>query len=235
MIASWFIPPLEISRLYFPAIAKKRRKILYAPSFSGATTSAITASNSVYTPCVQFTFSGTSTPTPPTVTLNAPKNGAIGIFNPSLSFTLVNAKQYQIQMAEGTGAFVTVQNWTDGNGNISYQTNLLKSNTTYSWKVVAKNDDGETTSEVYTFTTKAFAAPDPITEVNPENGSELTSDPLLSWTFGENTEQYQVLLAKEDNELDIVSFISTYRRPPASFSRGSWWYSVTSRCNTVSV
>ncbi len=158
------------------------------------TTSAITASNSVYTPCVQFTFSGPSTPTPPTVTLNTPENGATGIFNPSLSFTLGNAKQYQIQKAEGTGAFVIVQDWTEGNGNISYQTNLLKSNTTYSWKVVAKNDDGETTSEVYTFTTKEFAAPGELTNVSPENNAQDLINPKLEWTFGENTEQQQLLI-----------------------------------------
>ncbi len=181
-------------------------KTLYKSNTSYATydptTSAISAGNSVNTPCVQFTFSGTSTPTPPTVTLNTPENGANGIFNPSLNFTLGSAEQYQIQMAEGTGAFVIDQDWTDGNGNISYQTNLLKSNTTYSWKVVARCSDGgtgylETTSEVYTFTTKEFAAPGELTNVSPENNAQDLINPKLEWTFGENTEEQQLLINGE--------------------------------------
>lgn len=159
--------------------------------------------NSHYINNIKITYvEGSSTPTAPTVDLTSPANGAEGIFNPSLNFTLGNAKQYQIQMAEGTGAFDIVQDWTDGNGNISYQTNLLKSNTAYVWKVVARCSDGgtgylETTSEVYTFTTKEFAAPGVLTNVSPENNAQDLTNPILEWTFGENTEQQQLLIDGE--------------------------------------
>ena len=144
---------------------------------------------------IQITYvAGSSEPTPPTVTLTSPENEATDIFNPILSFTLGSADQYQVQMAEGISEFSTLQDWTEGNGSISYQTNLLKSNTTYSWKVIAKNEDGETTSDVFSFTTKTFGAPGAIKNASPENGAQDLINPVLSWTFGENTEQQQLLI-----------------------------------------
>lgn len=148
---------------------------------------------------IQITYvaGGTQEPTPPTVTLTSPENGATDVFNPSLNFTLANADQYQILMAEGTNDFSTLQDWTEGNGSISYQTNLLKPNTTYSWKVVATNEDGTTTSDVYTFKTKAFEAPGALTAFSPANGATDLINPNLTWTFGADTEQQQVILDEE--------------------------------------
>ena len=178
------------------ANSEERRCAYKTGNSANPVTATIYGSLHAHTPQIQFTFTpaGPSVPTPPTVTLNTPENNATGIFNPSLNFTLGNADQYQIQMSEGEGGFAIVQDWTEGNGSISYQTSLLKPNTVYSWKVVAKNEDGETTSDVYTFTTKEFAAPGALTNVSPENNAQGLINPVLSWTFGADTEQQQLLI-----------------------------------------
>lgn len=180
--------------------ASNHKDIIYNP-----TTSSIEAANSPNTPQIKFTFASTpSTPTPPTVTLNTPENGANGIFNPSLNFNVSNANSYELYMAEGAGTsvgkYTMVKSGTE-TGDISYQTSNLKPNTTYYWYVVATNNDGTTTSEPFTFKTKEFAAPGPITDVSPGDGSSQTANPELSWTFGDNTEEYQVWLGT-DNDSD---------------------------------
>lgn len=67
-------------------------------SYGDPTTAAQSGCSTVFNaPFIKFTYvEGSSTPTPPTVTLKTPENGATGIFNPSLSFTLGSAEQYQI-------------------------------------------------------------------------------------------------------------------------------------------
>lgn len=175
------------------------------------------------TPSLTLTYtSSSSTPTPPIVTLNTPENGATGIFNPSLNFNVSNANSYELYMAEGAGTsvgeYTMVKSGTE-TGNISYQTSNLKPNTTYYWYVVATNNDGTTTSEPFTFTTKEFATPGAITSVSPDNESSQTSDPVvLSWTFGDNTEEYQVWLGTDANNLTCVKgWTNTNNQNTASY------------------
>lgn len=202
LVSVWDNQDSYIEYTYFDSFtpidanSEERRCAYKTGNSANPVTATIYGSLHAHTPQIQFTFTpaGPSVPTPPTVTLNTPEDNATGIFNPSLNFTLGSADQYQIQMSEGEGEFAIVQDWTKGNGSISYQTSLLKPNTVYLWKVVAKNDNGETTSKVYKFTTKEFAAPGAITNVSPENNAEGLINPVLSWTFGADTEQQQLLI-----------------------------------------
>ena len=159
---------------------------------------------------IEITFSD-ETPTPPTApTLTSPNNGATDIFNPSLNFTLSsNTTQYQIFLAEASGTgpgtynpLTSLVNKTDNN--VSYPTSNLKPNTTYYWYVEATNDEGSASSAVYSFTTSNFGDPGAPTLNTPSNNEEVTSNPKLSWTFGDYTDQYQVWLGTDSDNLDVV-------------------------------
>ena len=155
-------------------------------------------------------YAMSSTPTlPDAPTLTSPTNGETGIFNPSLDFTLSNnTAQYEIFLAEaagtGAGAYTTLTNLVDKTNNtVSYQTSNLKPNTTYYWYVVAKNDEGEVSSAEYSFTTSNFGVPGIPTLVSPENNATIAENPNLSWNFGEYTEQYQVWLGTDADNLEL--------------------------------
>lgn len=184
-------------------------------------------------PFIQFTFteSGSDTPTAPTApTLNSPANGATDVLSPTLNFTLnANTSEYKIQLAEANGTNVgeyrDLTNWTAKSSNtVSFQITDWKYNTEYSWKVIARCSDGGTgfltTESVYTFTTKnVTSVPGNITSVSPDNESSQTSDPVvLSWTFGDNTEEYQVWLGTDANNLTCVKgWTNTNNQNTASY------------------
>ncbi len=170
-------------------------------------------------------YAMSSTPTlPDAPTLTSPTNGAKDIFNPSLNFSLGNnTTHYQVLIAEanGTGTpigdYTTLIDWTKKTSTVSYQTNNLKPNTTYSWKVVAKNGEGNdalTTESSASFTTRNItSSPSAITNVSPTNGATDLVNPLLSWEFGLNTEEYQVLI----DGVDVTEWIN-----PGSSTTGSY-------------
>ncbi len=229
LVSVWDNTGSYLESTYFesfePQSGDERRCAYNTNNSADPTVSNISAFGlSAHTPQIEFTYvaSTPSTPTPPTVTLNTPENGAPGIFNPSLSFNVSNANSYGLYMAEGAGTsvgeYTMVKSGTE-TGNISYQTSNLKPNTTYYWYVVATNNDGTTTSEPFTFTTKEFATPGNITLVSPEDGSSQTANPVvLSWTFGDNTEEYQVWLGTDANNLTCVKdWTNTNNQTAASY------------------
>ena len=144
-----------------------------------------------------------STPTAPDApTLNSPDNGSSDIFNPNLNFTLgKNTTHYQISIAEvsgtNTGDYTDLTPWVKKSSNdVSYQTSDLKSNTTYLWKVVARNGEDSnalTAENVASFTTKEFSAPGQIEDAYPDGQQNLVN-PTFTWTFGSDTEEYQILI-----------------------------------------
>lgn len=158
---------------------------------------------------IQFTF----TESGPEVTLDSPANGKTDVFNVPLQFTLSKCTQYKlfIDEAVGTGTSepttsISGDNWISTESNtVAYSLKDLnvEYGKSYVWKVVGKTEnDVEIPSDVYTFTTKnVTSAPGNITLVSPEDGSFQTANPVLSWTFGDNTEEYQVWLGT-DNDSD---------------------------------
>ena len=191
---------------------------------------------------------GSSTPTAPTApTLNSPENNATDIFNPSLSFILgSNTTHYQISIAEasGTGAgdYTNLTSWIEKSSKEDFQTSHLKPATTYYWKVDVKNGEGNdaptASSESY-FTTEAItAAPGAITEVSPTDGASDLENPSLSWKFGENTEEFQLLFGQDPYNLKIVSSgewentkntTELYTYTPSNLSSGTYYWQVKSR------
>ena len=168
-----------------------------------------TASGSAasYLSVVTLTFSSgggsTETLAPTAPTLNYPSNNQDNVFNPFLRFTLgSNTTHYQILMGTGTGEMtVLTGDWVEKTvAEVDFQTSDLQPNTTYIWKVVAKNDKPtgvkETSSDEYSFTTKEFSAPGQISDAYP-NGLQDLVNPEFTWTFGDDTEEYQVIIDGE--------------------------------------
>ena len=196
------------AKSYFKAFPTQSKKTLY---YSGSSTAGLDVSNwrsgnSPTTSKAQmgFTFSsgGTAeTLTPDKPTLNLPYDNTPNLINPLLRFTLgKNTTHYQIFLGESeqnlTAITDVIAKTTD---KVDFQTNGLNSGTQYFWKVVAtndKNDDPKTAeSDIYNFTTKAITSvPETISIISPTNGATNFVNPLLSWEFGLNTEEYQVLL-----------------------------------------
>ena len=140
-------------------------------------------------------------PTAPT--LISPEDETTGVINPTLQFTLSNnTTQYQILLDKNEDPITAVNNWTDGNGDVSYQTSDLDTDATYYWKVIAKNDAGEAESEVYSFTT--LAPPTAPTLVSPTNETTGVINPTLQFTLSDNTTQYQILLDKNEDPAEVV-------------------------------
>ena len=175
-------------------------------------TSIVTFTAEQNSPNIKLTFTS-STPETPTApdapTLVSPENNTIDQFNPSLEFTLSsNTTQYQIFLAEasgtGAGTYNELTSLEKTNNNVSYPTSNLKPNTTYYWYVKATNNEGSASSAEYSFTTSNFGAPGAPTLNTPSNNEEVTSNPKLSWTFGDYTEQYQVWLGTDSDNLVVV-------------------------------
>ena len=166
-------------------------------------------SATTYLSVVTLTFSSggsDETPAPTAPTLNYPSNSQEEyVFNPFLRFTLgSNTTHYQIQMGTNQDNMTDLTGWvekTTTTSVVDYQTSNLTPATTYFWKVVAKNDKNndpkETSSSVYSFTTKQVTEkPGQITDAYP-NGEQDLQNPEFTWTFGENTEEYQVIIDGE--------------------------------------
>ncbi len=193
------------------------------------------------------------TPTAPTAptapTLKSPTNGEPDIFNPSLNFSLGdNTTHYQVLIAEanGTGTpigdYKTLIDWTEKTSTVSYQTSHLKPNTTYSWKVVARNGEGEdapTTESSASFTTRDItSAPGAITNVSPANEAQNLENPILSWKFGANTEEFQLWFGQDPNDLEKKStgdwentknLTEIYTYTPSNLSSGTYYWRVDTR------
>ena len=175
----------------------------YTKNFSTNTATPKTVNNMIK--LVFGTNDSTETLVPAAPTLNYPSKSQKDVFNPFLRFTLGdNTTHYQIQMGTSQDNMTDLTGWvkkiTTTSG-VDYQTSNLTPATTYFWKVVAKNDKNndpkETSSSVYSFTTKQVTEkPGQITDADP-NGKQDLQNPEFTWTFGENTEEYQVIIDGE--------------------------------------
>ena len=176
----------------------------YDPTIASNCTISMTAGGN-YMPQIKFTYSSggsAETPAPTAPTLNYPSNNQENVFNPYLRFTLgSNTTHYQILMGTGTGEMTALTDWVGKTVEVvDFQTSNLQPATTYVWKVVAKNDKNddpkETSSDVYSFTTKQFSSPGEIENAYP-NGDQNLVNPEFTWTFGDDTEEYQVIIDGE--------------------------------------
>ena len=149
-------------------------------------------------------------PAPGIVTYVAPLNGAINIENGSLlSWTFGdNTDEYQVMLGTSNPPTIEVVAFTSSLKN-SYTISGLDAETEYFWQVNAKNSTGTTSGEVWSFTTaEPIPAPVAVTNIAPVNGAiDIKNGSLLSWSFGDNTESYQVMLGTTNPPTDtVVSF-----------------------------
>ena len=147
---------------------------------------------------IKLNFGGgePETPTEPIApTLISPADGETDVFNQELKFMLNDESEHNIMFNDKV-----VEEGIYGKPGdvVTYKPQLsYDEETTYYWQVYAANNGLFANSEVRSFTTrKVTAAPGAVSNVSPANNAIDQFNPTLSWTFGENTEEYQVLLAK---------------------------------------
>ncbi len=138
-------------------------------------------------------LSTVGSPPPPVVTLSTPANGASGV---STSPTLIwnastGATSYDVYLSASNpppAVTATV-------GFTGYNASGLTPNTTYYWKVVAKNAAGSSpASAVWSFTTGQ--PPPAVMLLAPTNGaSGLSTSLTLSWTASAGATFYDVYLS----------------------------------------
>ncbi len=178
-----------------------------------------------YIPITQFTFglaADATVPDPEFSTIYnqyAPLDEAEEVLNPYFQFVSTNTTNYKILLSKSED-FSNVQyikgsadNWVTKESNVTTVTteqfSNLEAGTTYYWKVLAKNissgiESKEVYSKTFTFTTKAIEAkPDELESCSPTNETVCYDGyPTLSWTYGDNTTQYQLLLGTREDLRD---------------------------------
>lgn len=95
---------------------------------------------------------------------------------------------YDVYFAENTGGTVTLQLIAEGISDNSFYNGELKKATNYFWKIIAYDNQGNSTSgSVWSFTTEGGSGgnnpPNPPTNPNPVNGAEdISTNINLTWT-----------------------------------------------------
>ena len=164
---------------------------------------------------IQFTYTssgGSSTPVSPVFSdissYYYPYDNSTDIFNPYFEFSATNKTHYKILLSTTNDFSADVKyvaggenEWVeDENDNVqtaNYSDLIYSTPTIYYWKVIASNgggaDDPTAESDVFSFKTKQISAPGAIEDAYP-NGDQNLVNPKFKWTFGENTEEYQILI-----------------------------------------
>ena len=149
---------------------------------------------------------------PVAVTNIAPENGATGIDNgSSLTWEFgANTDEYQLMLGTMNPPTTVVVDFTSTLAT-SYTLDGLEYNTTYYWQVNAKNEEGTTLGEVWSFTTVAeLSEPGAVTNIAPLNGSTgIDNGSLLSWQFGANTDEYQLMLGTMNPPITVAIDFTT--------------------------
>ena len=100
---------------------------------------------------VPFNLSITKEEVPaPEISYNYPNLGAINLDNPTLSWNVKYASEYQLLFGTSEESLEVIQDWTSEIA-YSYQTINLENNTKYYWQVNARNEVGTTNGEVMSF------------------------------------------------------------------------------------
>jgi len=141
-------------------------------------------------------FSTGDVPTKPE--LVEPKGEKVWI-QPTFKWTSEDANEYELYLGEEMDKLELVATTTESEITLPYE---LPMDTTFFWKVVAKNDFGTSESDIEMF--KTGRAPEFIHIVSPLDGEEdVWKDPELAWEF-ECADAYDLYLGKEATDLELI-------------------------------
>ena len=178
-----------------------------------------------------------------------PSNDATDIFNPFLKFYAENKTHYKVLLSTTQDFSENVTflagsetEWAESDASVKeVQTANIsgltyKPATTYYWKVIASNGGGETdptAEKVYSFTTKEVATdPVAVSNMSPVNGDTGLINPELTWTYGDNTIDYQVIV---DGEVKVdwtnIGYAETGSYQTSGLSSGEHTWRVNTRNN----
>ena len=167
---------------------------------------------------IEITFSSDVAQAPTfTDTYAYPSNNATNIFNPYLKFYAENKTHYKVLLSTDENFSSDVRyiaggesSWAEAASTVKEVSTANISGLTYNpatkyyWKVIASNGGGAddpTAEKVYSFTTKEVTTnPGAVTNMLPEDGETGLLNPELTWTYGDNTVDYQVIV---DNEVKV--------------------------------
>ena len=188
----------------------------YGPDATNYYNNAASSSPTNMIPVITLTFGGSVQAKDPEFTdMYAYPNGqyATNIFNPYLKFYAENKTHYKVLLSTTSDFSSDVRyvagsatTWAEAATSVKEITTSTVEGlnysqaTTYYWKVIASNgggaDDPTAESTVYSFTTKQISAPGQIENAYP-NGHQDLVNPEFTWTFGSDTEEYQVIIDGE--------------------------------------
>lgn len=223
----------------------------YGPDAANYYNNAASSSPTNMIPVITLTFGGSVQAKDPefTDTYAYPSNNATGIFNPYLKFYAENKTHYKVLLStsEDFSANVTyvagsATTWVESPASVKEVSTANISGLTYNpatkyyWKVIASNGGGQsdpTAEKVYSFTTKEVTTnPGAVTNMLPEDGATGLLNPELTWTYGDNTVDYQVIV---DDEVKVdwtnIGYDETGSYQTSDLSSGEHTWRVNTRNN----
>ena len=149
----------------------------------------------------------------------SPASGATGVaLAPVLSWApAANATAYDVYFAAGPApakvATVTAA---------SYQPGALRPATAYSWRVVAKNQDGESSSGLWSFTTAAAPPAAPVLSIPANGATGVSVTPTLSWS-GAGATSFDVYFGTSSAPPRVAT-VSAAGYQPGQLAAGAKYY-----------
>ena len=158
-----------------------------------------------------------------------PNDGAIEQpLNVILSWSdCVKATSYDVYF--GTETNLNEDDFKGNQTETTYNPGILERNTTYYWRIDAKNSDGVTTGDSWYFTTESepLTPPSKATNPSPSNGATNQSNSTnLSWSDGGNATSYDIYFGidstPDSGELKGNQTETTYN--PGTLERNKTYY-----------
>jgi uncharacterized protein YjdB len=149
--------------------------------------------------------------------LESPINNATGVAkNPVLKWkTAANAQTYQLQVSKTQDFGILAIN-ADNLNSLQFSPQILENNTSYFWRVRAKNSKGTSSwSSIWNFkTVQASTIPEIPKPISPVNGSkDLSSTVVLEWSNVIDAKTYRVQVAKDESFSSMVYDIYNLTSP----------------------
>ena len=161
---------------------------------------------------------------PSAPTLSGPSNGLTNVsLSPTLSWiSVAGATSYSLYFGTSSNPPL-VQN---ANTLItSYNTGTLSPNTTYYWRVVARNSVGSNSSSTYRFTTMAVPPARPTLLSPSHRATDVSVTPTLQWSSAASATSYDVFFGTEVSPPLVGNTTGTSWSPGTlSGNQVYWWW-----------